>query len=582
MCDSSKALLNACCWVFTGHDSVETYAEACMTNDLPRTKIEIDVAHYIKNWSNCLKHEKKAVKQFYMFAIGQLILCRDKTSATKIIKALLFISLSKTTGTGAPSVKKAVDFIKALITENSVENNEIGSIVESMETEADTEDINEQQSDEFDNSAGDQQSDKNTLKYWAISMREEIVQALEKEDGDDMNPRLCPEFASRLITQIKTIPLWSCIRRDAFGYGRVPPSSAPVESEFKIIKQQVLTRTLRIDVAVETLIKYYEGKLKIIDCSMKNENVVCTDKRSSIPYDTSFTCVSCEKTCNIFSGYTNSTICALCKSKIHLNTMCCFTIDEEDECRVCRICFDSPRKNERLIFNQIENWRDLGHEKNMQTKSLYLSKTNQNLNDVVLSEKCRILPIMKNGNNNCLRLTTFKKMKFSLTNTCSFDSIFQIFLAAATDHKKIQHYMETSKNSNRFFEMVLNVIKTNIQAKTYQTRAELYFDFLEKKIKPNCIEIIDGACNIVGLTNFLIKNSPSFGEISICPAGCKPNIRYLPTITITSKEITLPFDEVIYNHLVLPGVKCRQSACDEIEENNIYKMGKHLKVNVML
>ncbi|KAG5868069.1 hypothetical protein JTB14_020742 [Gonioctena quinquepunctata] len=37
VCDSSRALLNACCWAFTGYDTIEKYAEACVKNKFLRT-----------------------------------------------------------------------------------------------------------------------------------------------------------------------------------------------------------------------------------------------------------------------------------------------------------------------------------------------------------------------------------------------------------------------------------------------------------------------------------------------------------------------------------------------------------------
>lgn len=247
MCDGAKALLNACCWTFTGHDTIEAYAEACMTDALPRTKIEIDVAHYLKNWSDSLKTEKKAVKKFYMFAIGQLILCRDQISAGKMIKALLLISLSKSAGEGAAHLKASVDFIKGLISIESSENKEIEEIIDSTFQEVDDDLTLKNVEAKVDSS----EKRKSLLEDWALSMKKETDKILAEEEGDDLNPRLCPEFANRLLKQVKMIPLWSCIRRDAFGYGRMPPSSAPAESEFKIIKNQVLPKITRIDSAVE-------------------------------------------------------------------------------------------------------------------------------------------------------------------------------------------------------------------------------------------------------------------------------------------------------------------------------------------
>ncbi|XP_041565938.1 uncharacterized protein LOC121467746 [Drosophila elegans] len=64
VCDSSRALLSICCLAFATFDTVEAYADACMSNNMPRTYIRIDVAHYMKNWADFFKTEKKLVKRF--------------------------------------------------------------------------------------------------------------------------------------------------------------------------------------------------------------------------------------------------------------------------------------------------------------------------------------------------------------------------------------------------------------------------------------------------------------------------------------------------------------------------------------
>ncbi|KAG5860831.1 hypothetical protein JTB14_019384 [Gonioctena quinquepunctata] len=130
VCYSSRVLLDACCWAFTGYDTIEKYAEACVKNEFLRTFIRIDVAHYIKNWADFLKTERKLVKKFYLFAIGQLILCRNQNDARRISKALMIISMSDTGGVGANSLTEYLEFIKNLIDEKNNENEEIEQVVD--------------------------------------------------------------------------------------------------------------------------------------------------------------------------------------------------------------------------------------------------------------------------------------------------------------------------------------------------------------------------------------------------------------------------------------------------------------------
>lgn len=80
---------------------------------------------------------------------------------------------------------------------------------------------------------------------WAASLKSEVQCILDKKEEEDLNPRVCYEFAARFLKELKTIHWWSCICRDSFGYGRVPPSSAVVESEFNIIKNHVIPKITR-------------------------------------------------------------------------------------------------------------------------------------------------------------------------------------------------------------------------------------------------------------------------------------------------------------------------------------------------
>jgi len=129
VCDSSRALLSACCLAFATFNTVEAYADACMTANMPRAYIRIDVAHYIKNWDNFFKNEKKLVKRFYLFGIGQLTLATSPEDARTIIRALLIISLCKRGGDGATCLKESVQLIESRAKEDS----QLNTIVDAAE-----------------------------------------------------------------------------------------------------------------------------------------------------------------------------------------------------------------------------------------------------------------------------------------------------------------------------------------------------------------------------------------------------------------------------------------------------------------
>lgn len=283
-----------------------------------------------------------------------MILSRNKDDATQIIEALLLISQSETAGEGALCLKQSLDFIKILIKSTPPEVVEIvDTILE--EKEEDLQPLEEEKLDKI----------KGVLKDWAKFMKKKVEAKLKSEKGDDINPRYCPKVATRLLDQIKTIPLWSSICRDNFGYGRVPASSALVESEFKIIKKQIMLKQKRIDEAVKTLIQYYRGKLKLVDCNKqvtdsisskspepkspeissncnitKDENatspVVFQDREPLKDLSSSFNSIeklnnlSC-MACRNGDFPSGSHTCIICQTNVHILQGCSVQIDEEEE-----------------------------------------------------------------------------------------------------------------------------------------------------------------------------------------------------------------------------------------------------------
>lgn len=85
-----------------------------------------------------------------------------------------------------------------------------------------------------------------------------------------------PSFANKLIADARYLPLWSCICRDKFGFGRIPASSACVEGEFRIIKNIFLKNEItpmRADVFVSKHIKFLSGRMKLANAACYNEDL---------------------------------------------------------------------------------------------------------------------------------------------------------------------------------------------------------------------------------------------------------------------------------------------------------------------
>lgn len=120
----------------------------------------------------------------------------------------------------------------------------------------------------------DEQSttDENKYYIWAKTIEQDI----SDEMGDEPNAYLKLPLSKQLLNDCRKIPLWSCIMRDHFGYGRVPASSSAVESEFNNLKTRLLRKKTKLradDFLLEHLadidgaVKIAEGQRKIQDDS---------------------------------------------------------------------------------------------------------------------------------------------------------------------------------------------------------------------------------------------------------------------------------------------------------------------------
>lgn len=81
-----------------------------------------------------------------------------------------------------------------------------------------------------------------------------------------------PDVAPLVINLCTYIPLWSGVMCSSFKYGDIPPSSAPIESQFNDLKNRVLkhvnNKPMRIDDFIKLHIKSLDGTMKLTNASM--------------------------------------------------------------------------------------------------------------------------------------------------------------------------------------------------------------------------------------------------------------------------------------------------------------------------
>lgn len=234
--------------------------------------------------------------------------------------------------------------------------------------------------------------------------------------------------------------MWSCIAYDNFGYGRIPASSAPVESEIKKTKHNLFKRgRLRPDLAVETHIQYLYGRMKLIDAGIREHDGI-QGKRISTAPESKITQQSVErnaKNCHAcMEDDTTNYSCMRCERPVHILEECSVRDDEGNIHRLCISCdtIKGAPVEELLALQNIENWGGQGMKQSSKMRSLYVGKQRHKVKDLLTFAKSRGLPMLKNGNDEAINCARIGERRITISNTCAFDSIFQIFLAGVCDY----------------------------------------------------------------------------------------------------------------------------------------------------
>uniref|UniRef100_A0A6M2DQI9 Putative kDa protein in nof-fb transposable element n=1 Tax=Xenopsylla cheopis TaxID=163159 RepID=A0A6M2DQI9_XENCH len=193
--------------------------------------------------------------------------------------------------------------------------------------------------------------------------------------------------------------------------------------------------------------------------------------------------------------------------------------------------------------------------------------------DTLINERGSKIPILKNGSSLQLSAIKINNCNYTLSNTCAFDSIFQILLAAAADMCHIFKYLENNSSINIFFGLIINTIQKGVTQYTYKVRAQI---LLEIFASTDTAEFKNLNCetNIGYMAGLLFKETPSFNEVSQCNNSCTPRHKKLPVIQIEDvKLIDGNLTEIITRHLFLDDNPCFVENCTGIEKNIVSDTG---------
>lgn len=298
-------------------------------------------------------------------------------------------------------------------------------------------------------------TDENLGKWenWAKSLYDS-VEGYFSQWGADENAFFLHNvnITDKLLADLKLIPVWSNIFSNNYSFGRIPASSASVESEINKIKQRFRNNfgnTARVDEFVDAEINYNQGRAlldfskmeeasnfhnnieksndafdKTIEASQEIENWRGKGIISSAPKEVAY-----ENSCPACSNGdfpTGAHICIDCSINVHPFNGCSESIGMEEGYGEKRRCFNCISKSAQIIK------RHDGNNNNDKAKpGKYLGKRPQDVQDSITYTQNKPVPIIKNGNNTSLSAVRVEGKSVSLLNTCAFDSIFLIILMAA-------------------------------------------------------------------------------------------------------------------------------------------------------
>lgn len=180
---------------------------------------------------------------------------------------------------------------------------------------------------------------------------------------------------------------------------------------------------------------------------------------------------------------------------------------------------------------------------------------------------------MKNGNDLSLRPVHIGKEKYSLMNTCAFDSILQLFFAAYFDIEIIRDLIFTETDF-KFFELIKEITSNGIKKSSYRLRAIILKEIFPSKMLPNNCILINCEVSIGFLCRKLFQRYPSFEEVSRCTNGCPERVKALPLIQVKFSVLLENNVQEIEKDITIQGLRsCCQSGCDGLENTTISNIG---------
>lgn len=189
----------------------------------------------------------------------------------------------------------------------------------------------------------------------------------------------------------------------------------------------------------------------------------------------------------------------------------------------------------------------------------------------------RIIGILRNRNCSDLIPIKIDGIFYTFSNTCTFDSLFQILCTAFVDDIFCAELMKNNNNEdNAIFEMITYAARDGINFQIYKKRAMILKSIINNQVEKNYeLSNINCATTANYIIGKLFEQHPSYKEVTKC-SNCNEHVeRSYITITANLPTDDLQFlENIIKEKLTNSKMNCEN--CKSKTRNKIIQSGKLL------
>lgn len=542
--DQSLALMIAVVRTFTQYSSLGKYINVCSSlilnelgTEVPLCMVRNDfnhVMHLISTWPE-IKSSTFRVNNFYLRSIGLIIVSTNFIDVKHLLKMIFTVVLHETEGNNIYNQYTQCEIAKIYLKQRiATHTTDYDQIIIDMDNLNDNTNVQEENViiNDIDNTIFDE------IKC-IYDLCVESANYESNSTGDRDNIQFCPKIAKHLLDFCKLMPCWSALMVPIFKYGNLTESSCTSESLFKDLKI-VVFKHKQLPLRLDEFLKIH------INCTLGSMNILADttiQKKASNDEETNST----KRAINNISDEKNE-----------YQPLYEFEVENEAVQNVKEPILSKHLPQKKISIDKsyndpfaLENWKGLGNQVGKKKrKGTYLDKDPTILyyNDTSRT-KSKVIGLLKNGNISDLKSIKVDNKLYCLTNTCAFDSIFQIMCSSYVDSDVYAESLNTN-GTDILFKLIINAVRDSITAQTYKKRAyilkPIISDYKQLNETPDGLTILDSACTANHMFQKLFEKYPSYIEVREC-LTCS-YIQTKLSITITAN---LPTESINFMQDVL-------------------------------